>query len=79
MTYNIMDWACDQIRAYEANHRVKPECFLVTPTQAISLMEAVSAQTRISRSPGGFMESIRKGEAFLCGVPLKLIEARNAQ
>lgn len=79
MTYNVLDWACDQIMAYEMNHGEKPGCFLVTPMQAVGLMEVVSIQTRIPRSSEGFINSIRKGEAYLCGIQLKLFEVPHGQ
>jgi hypothetical protein len=78
MTYSTLDWACDQIRAYEASHGRRPEYFLVTPRQALGLIDTISAETRIQRSPPAFLRSVRKGEAYLCGVPLKLFEVEHA-
>lgn len=75
--YSILDWACDQIRAYEAAHGFKPDHILVTPEQVTRLQHSaefyptVNGATVPSVDP---VESVRRGCVFVLGVPLKLFE-----
>lgn len=76
-SYNILDWACDQIRAYEVAHRCRPDHIFVTPEQAIRLRNSAelyparNGSTAESVDP---VESVRQGRVFVLGVPLKLLE-----
>lgn len=79
MTYSTIEWACDQIRAYEATYNEKPDSLLLTEDQALSLLEAASRLTSDFRPLADQMQGIRNGEARLMGVPLKLFEAPHGQ
>ncbi|WP_122558938.1 hypothetical protein [Pseudomonas viridiflava] len=78
MTYITLDWACDQIRAYEARHGRRPEYFLVTPRQAWALATAAAPLLNRAFASIDPIDSVRKGQAFLCGIPLKLFEVEHA-
>lgn len=80
--YSILDWTCDQIRAYEEAHGFRPDHILVTSEQAIRLRHsaelypAVNDATVPSVDP---VESVRQGRVFVLGVPLKLFEVGHAR
>lgn len=76
MIYSILDWACDQIKSYEAHHGFKPDHLFVTPEQAIRLRHASEPLLTYPVGPVSIdtVEAVRRGEFFLLGVPLKLFE-----
>ncbi|MGH8037189.1 MAG: hypothetical protein ACREPD_05560 [Stenotrophomonas sp.] len=79
MSYSTVDWACDQIRAYEAAHNQKPDSLLLTEVQALSLLEGTSRLLGDFRPLAEQLQGVRKGEVRLMGVPLKLFEVPHGQ
>jgi hypothetical protein len=75
MTYKMMDWACDLIRHHRRGHGVSPQCLLITFGQAQELVTEIARTTRGRCQMT--VESVRKGEAYLMGVPIRLFEAPN--
>ena len=72
--YSTLDWACNQIRVYEATYNERPDCLLLTETQARGLLESVAVVVSDTRTPDEQMDAVRRGEVYLLGVPLKLFE-----
>lgn len=71
-TYKTMDWACDVIRHHQRDHGRGPDCFLLTVGQAHCLAAEIARTTRGRRQLP--IDSVRKGEVYLMGVPVRLFE-----
>ncbi len=79
MTYSTIEWACDQIRAYESTHNCRPDSLLLTERQALALLESSPRLLNDYRSYDEQLQYVRNGDAFLLGVPLKLFEVPHGQ
>lgn len=80
MTYSTIEWACDQIRNYQAAHNCSPDSLLLTEGQAWALAGSmVHLNNRRTKPLSELVQSIRNGEAYLLGVPLKLFEVPHGQ
>lgn len=74
IAYSMLDWAIDLIRSHERNHGRKPDSLLLTDAQIWGLAEAIAWTSREGRSLIDTVDSIRRGEGYLMGVPVRLFE-----
>ncbi|RRU17835.1 hypothetical protein [Stenotrophomonas sp. 278] len=75
MTYKLMDWACDVLRHHQRGHGRMPDCLLLTAGQAHGLVAEIAHTTRGRRQLR--IDSVRKGEVYLMGVPIRLFEVEH--